>query len=129
MVSTILALVSTSGNALAQGQYPMQPPPAQMGPPPGAPPSGPAQQPQRPLEYAYRPDLSNPEFGECLQLEKRWQSLWQSYAQAYQTATSMTPRHPQYQQQASYVNSLKAQLDAAWNAFSKCIYFPPERRR
>jgi len=126
MFSTIMA--TTAGFAPAQGPYPMQAPPAPTGPPPGAAPAGPPAQ-QQPLEYAFRPDLTNPEYGECLQLEKTWRSLWQRYAQAYQTAATMTPRHPQYQQQANYVNGLRAQLDAAWNAFSsKCVYFPPARR-
>lgn len=58
-------------------------------------------------------------------MERNWRNLWQRYTQAYQTAMTMTTSHPQYQQQAAYVNGLKAQLDAAWNAFSgKCIYFP-----
>jgi hypothetical protein len=118
----------TAGIALAQGPYPMQAPPAQTGPPPGAAPPGPAQQ-QQPLEYAFRPDLTNPEYGECLQLERNWRTLWQRYAQAYQTAMTLTPSHPQYQQQVAYVNGLKAQLDASWSAFSgKCVYFPPARR-
>lgn len=86
----------------------------------------PVQPPQQiPSEYAYKPNLSNPEFGECLQLERNWKTLWNSYYQAYYHAQSMRPSDPQYQQMAAYVNNLRYQLDAAWSNFSqKCIYFP-----
>jgi len=89
----------------------------------------PASQPQQPLEYAFRPDLTNPEYGECLRLEKNWQALWQRYAQAYQQFMMMRPNDPQYRQMAAYAQGIKQQLDAAWNAFSgKCVYFSPPRR-
>jgi len=111
---------------LPQGPYPAQAPIR----PGGAPqPMPPASQGQQPLEYAFRPDLSNPEFGECLGLEKNWQAHWQRYAQAYQQVMMMNPNDPQYRQMASYAQTLKQQLDAAWNAFSgKCVYFPPRRQ-
>jgi len=128
MLCAVVFVIAAAGSGWSQQPYPMQPPQAPMGPPPQAAPPGPPQQQQQQLEYAFRPDLTNPEYGECLQLEKTWKALWQRYAQAYQTAMAMTPRHPQYQQQASYVNGLKAQLDVAWNAFSgKCVYFPASR--
>lgn len=80
---------------------------------------------QTPSEYAFRPNLTNPEFGECLQLERNWKTLWNSYYQAYYHAQRMSPSDPQYPQMAAYVNNLRYQLDAAWNTFSqKCIYFP-----
>ena len=76
-------------------------------------------------EYAFRPNLSNPEFGECLQLERNWKTLWNSYYQAYYHAQSMRPSDPQYQQMAAYVNNLRYQLDAAWSNFSqRCVHFP-----
>lgn len=102
-------------------QAPVPPMPRQMAPQraPAAPPQ------QMPSEYAYRPDLSNPEFGECLQLEKNWKTIWNSYYQAYYHAQRMSPSDPQYPQMAAYVNNLRYQLDAAWSNFSqKCIYFP-----
>jgi hypothetical protein len=129
LVMGMLVLMALgTGAAWSQAPYPMQAPQAPEGPPPQAGPPGAPQEQQRPLEYAFRPDLTNPEYGECLQLEKSWQALWQSYAQAYQTIMSMSPQHPQYQQMAAYVNNLKSRLDTAWNTFSsKCVYFPPRR--
>lgn len=80
---------------------------------------------QQSLEYAFRPDLSNPEYGECLQLEKQWKALWANYTQYYNQARMMYPGNPQYAQITYYLQNLKPQLDAAWNAFSgKCVYFP-----
>jgi len=77
------------------------------------------------MEYAFRPNLTNPEYGECLQLEKGWQGLWQRYAQFYQSLQGMSPSDPQYSQTVYFMQQLKNQLDAAWNDFSsKCIYFP-----
>ncbi len=101
-------------------QFPPQSPPR------ATPQRGPVQPPQQmPEEYAFRPNLTNPEFGECLQLERNWKTLWNSYYQAYYHAQSLPPSDPQYRQMAAYVNSLRYQLDAAWSAFSqKCIYFP-----
>ncbi|MCL4538747.1 MAG: hypothetical protein M1378_03990 [Bacteroidetes bacterium] len=122
----------------AQGPYPGQPAPAQpMGPP--AQPMGPPPQQvpgpqQQPSEYAFRPDLTNPEFGECLQLEKAWQAAWQRYAQEYQRVRWMNPRDPQYAQMTYYLRNLKQQLDATWQNFSgRCVYFPgvekPNRKK
>jgi hypothetical protein len=105
-------------------QYPA--PPLQ-GPPMGAPPP-PNQQAQQPIEYAFRPNLSNPEYGECLNLEKRWKNLWQTYYQLYNQTRMMNPSDPQYAQMANYVNHMKRQLDAAWADFSgRCVYFPNRR--
>ncbi|MBI4965074.1 MAG: hypothetical protein HY913_17505 [Desulfomonile tiedjei] len=110
-----------------QAPYPVQTP---MGPGGAvAQPTPPAAQQQQPMEYAFRPDLSNPEFGECLELEKNWRALWQRYAQVYQQVTTMNPSDPQYRQMALYAQGLKQHLDAAWNAFSgKCVYYPPRRQ-
>jgi hypothetical protein len=114
--------------AVAQVPYVPQAPVPQQ-----APQAAPRQQPapvdqQRSLEYAFRPDLSNPEYGECLNLERHWKTLWNSYTQSYQQAAMMHPSDPRYAQMASYVNSLRQQLDAAWNNFSsRCVYFPRSR--
>lgn len=75
-------------------------------------------------EYVFRPELTNPEYGECLQLEKNWKSLWTNYAQVYEQTRWMPPNSPQYVQTTYYLQQLKMQLDAAWNTFSKCIHFP-----
>jgi hypothetical protein len=100
-----------------QPQMQMQQPyPTQQ---PGAQPQGEA------LEYAFRPDLTNPEFGMCLQLEKNWKGLWERYYQLYHQARMMNPNDPQYAQLAYYLNVLKSQLDTAWYEFSsRCVYFP-----
>lgn len=95
-----------------QGQQPPQPQP-------GARPQG------YPSEYAFRPDLSNPEFGMCLKMEKQWKRLWHRYYQLYQQARMMNPNDSQYQQMVYYLNFVKSQLDTAWYEFSsKCVYFP-----
>jgi hypothetical protein len=115
----LLAAIPTG--ITAQGPYPGPPPPVQ---PMGPPPQGPAPQ-QQPSEYAFRPDLTNPEFGECLQLEKAWQATWQRYAQEYQRFRWMNPNDPQYAQMTYYLRTLKQQLDATWQTFSgRCVYFP-----
>jgi len=121
-----LALVVIWTEVHGQGTYapPGPPPPARPAPPPGVAPPAPQPQ-QRPMEYAFRPDLTNPEYGECLQLEKGWQGLWQRYAQYYQQFRSTRPDDPQYQQLAYIMQQLKSQLDTAWNEFSsRCVYFP-----
>jgi hypothetical protein len=88
----------------------------------------PNQQPQQPLEYAFRPNLSNPEYGECLNLEKSWKNLWQTYYQLYNQTRMMNSSDPQYAQMANYVNHMKMRLDAAWADFSgRCVYFPNRR--
>ncbi|MGC8659323.1 MAG: hypothetical protein ACP5U1_09635 [Desulfomonilaceae bacterium] len=128
LITLLLALLSVPliGIATPSAQYSGPPP----GPPTGyAPPQqmAPYQQ-QQPLEYAFRPNLTNPEYGECLNLEKRWKALYQAYYSAYSQARMMNPRDPQYAQMANYVNSMKAQMDAAWNDFSgRCVYFPRHR--
>jgi len=113
----------------AQQQYaPQRQPQRQPQQPPRRQQTQPPAQDQR-NEYAYRPDLTNPEFGECLNLEKNWQGLWQRYAEMYEGARWMNPQDPQYAQTAWYLQHLKGQLDAAWYTFSsKCIYFPQRRR-
>ena len=130
LLTTLLSMVSffTPEETASQMQFQAPPQaPVQAMPRPGPPPRQtvqPAPQ-QMPSEYAFRPNLSNPEFGECLQLERNWKTLWNSYYQAYYHAQRMSPSDPQYQQMAAYVNNLRYQLDAAWSNFSgKCIYFP-----
>lgn len=128
-----LALITAPVAVWGQSPYPAQAPyPSQAPAAPGVAPSQPMPpqaQPQQPMEYAFRPDLTNPEYGECLGLEKNWQTHWQRYAQAYQQVMMMNPKDPQYRQMAFYAQNLKQQLDAAWNAFSgKCVYFPPSHR-
>jgi hypothetical protein len=97
------------------GQYAPQAPSGQ--PYPGA-------QQQQPMRYAFRPELSNQQYGECLGLERNWKNLWQQYAQGYRQAQSMNTSDPRYVQMTYYLANLRSQVDAAWNAFSgKCIYF------
>ncbi len=101
--------------------------PVRPQPAPGAPvqPQQVPQQQDQPLEYAFRPDLTNPEFGMCLNLEKRWKDMWQRYYQLYSQARMTNPNDPQYAQLTYYARMVKSQLDAAWNDFSsRCVYFP-----
>ena len=103
-------------------QAPYYPQPPAMQPMPG---QQPAPGPQMPREYAFRPDLTNPQYGECLGLENNWKGLWQRYAMEYQRAMAMNPRSPEYAEMTRYMQGLKQQLDQAWNIFSsRCIYFP-----
>lgn len=108
----------------AQAPYPPQP---------SAPPAAPVPQPtqipqQQPTEYAFRPDLTNPQYGECLRLEKHWQALWQNYYQLYYQHRMMNPNDPAYSQLTYHVRAVKQQLDNAWQQFSsQCIYFPTRR--
>lgn len=130
----------------AQAPYPPQAPmaPAQPGPQPQySPQRQPQMQPQQAPqgqqaqppgqsqqgEYAFRPNLTNPEYGECLNLEKNWQGLWRRYAEMYEGARWMSPQDPQYAQTAWYLQHLKSQMDAAWYTFSsRCVYFPQRSR-
>ena len=144
-VCAVMTIWLMSAVCLAQAPY--GPPPAAprspMMPPsqPGVPRNAPVQpqrtptvpmQPQpvpqqqnQPLEYAFRPDLTNPEYGQCLNLEKQWKALWQRYYQIYSQVRMMNPNDPQYAQVTYYARMVKSQLDAAWNHFSsKCVYFP-----
>ncbi|MDQ1237959.1 MAG: hypothetical protein QG577_143 [Thermodesulfobacteriota bacterium] len=101
----------------AQGQRPMGQ--SQAGPRQGLP------QVDMPQEYAFRPDLSNPEFGNCLQLEKNWKALWERYTNYYEQVRMMHPGSPQFGQATRILQHMKMELDAAWNAFQgQCIYFP-----
>lgn len=87
---------------------------------------------QPPLEYAFRPDLTNPQYGECLRMEKNWRALWERYYQLYSQALAMR-NHPGYAQMTWRLQTLRRQLDAAWQTFSsQCVYYPqyqqaPER--
>ena len=131
-LAPIIGLMAIPDEAGSQNQFPGVPQAPQIqqpAPPQMVPQRRPATQPAPPQqmqsEYAFRPNLSNPEFGECLQLERNWKTLWNSYYQAYYHAQSMRPSDPQYQQMAAYVNNLRYQLDAAWSNFSqRCVYFP-----
>ncbi|MGO9570781.1 MAG: hypothetical protein ACLP5H_24920 [Desulfomonilaceae bacterium] len=122
LILAIFLLAAAPVALLAQAPYAGQPP---APPQPMRPPQQVPVPQQQPSEYAFRPDLTNPEFGECLQLEKAWQAAWQRYAQEYQRARWMNPRDPQYPQMTYYLQNLKQQLDAAWQSFSgRCVYFP-----
>jgi hypothetical protein len=125
-VTLVLFVATSCIPLLAWGQVPVAPqapvpgpdsrqqqrPPGQQKPPPGK-------------EYVFRPELTNPEFGECLQLEKNWKTLWGNYTQIYEQTRWMHPSSPQYAQTTYYLQQLKMQLDAVWNTFStKCIHFP-----
>ena len=98
-------------------------------PPAAQPTPVPPQQQNQPsgqgLEYAFRPDLTNPEFGMCLKMEKNWRALWQQYMQVYNQLRMMSPQDPRYAQMMRYAYSLKARHDAAWQNFTnRCVYFP-----
>jgi len=98
-------------------QQPMQP----------GPPAAPQQ--EQPMEYAFRPDLTNPQYGQCLEMEKHWQAQWRQYYQFYHQHRTMNPSDPQYAQMTHYVQMLKQQLDHAWANFSsQCIHYPSRRR-
>lgn len=110
--------------AWSQIPYPPQAPVPEYGAN-SAPSPGRRQLQQPTQEYAFRPELTNPEYGECLQLEKHWKELSNSYAHYYQQARMMHPGNPQYPQMTNFLQQMKMQLDAAWNNFSsRCIYFP-----
>ncbi len=125
MVAILTSLVLPV-EVVSQAQFQGVPQAPVPQPPQRQPQRAPAQGPQQmDSEYAFRPNLTNPEFGECLQLERNWKTLWNSYYQAYYHAQRMHPSDSQYQQMAAYVNNLRYQLDAAWTNFSqKCVYFP-----
>ncbi len=108
-----------------QAPVPRAAPPRQASPPPsGRRRTGPPQR-QAPAEYAFRPDLTNPQFGECLRLEKNWKALYQQYYQYYQSFRMMARNDPRTMEMSYFLNTLKSQLDAAWRNFSsRCIYFP-----
>ncbi len=111
----------------APGYPQAQPAPVYPQPQPVQPPAPgpPAQQQQAPGEYAFRADLTNPQSGECLGLERIWQANWYRYTAEYQRAMMMNPKDPNYPQMTLYVQGLRQQLDQSWNIFSsKCIYFP-----
>jgi hypothetical protein len=106
------------GTRSPQYQYPVPAPRPQQ-------PQQSQQAQQQRQEYAFRPNLTNPEYGQCLGLEKNWKNLWQQYAQGYQQAQSLSPQDPRYAQMSYYLVDLKRRLDDAWYQFSsRCIYFP-----
>jgi len=103
----------------AQPPFPQQPRPPQPMPQ--------TMNPQQPLEYAFRPDLTNPQFGECRQIEKNWKAVWQQYYYTYEQIRMMSPQDPRLQQMLSHAHQLKRQHDAAWQALcDRCIYFPQQ---
>ncbi len=107
----------------AQAPYPPQVPSPYQQPMQQPTPAGP-QAGTRPLEYAFKPDLTNPQYGECLQLEKNWKNLYLQYYRFYEQAR-MGQAYGDYTYQ---INALRSQMDAAWNTFSgKCIYFPKNK--
>lgn len=86
-------------------------------------------QQQMPPEYAFRPDLSNPEYGNCLQWERNWKTLWYRYSEYYNQVRMMHPGDQRFGPATRYLQSMKMELDAAWNTFrNNCIYFPRTRR-
>lgn len=105
-------------------QQPMYPSQSQV-------PVQPAPQGQQPLTYAFRPDLTNPEYGQCLQMEKQWKDLWHQYYQQYENYRRWGHADPTQVSIWQYtLTSLRQQLDQAWQAFSsRCIYFPQPRQR
>jgi hypothetical protein len=111
-----------------QGMYPPQGQPGQQPPPQGAP-QAPAQG-QQPGTYAFRPNLTNPEYGECLQMEKAWKDLWNQYYQQYENYRRWGYSDPT--QAAIWqhnLTQLRQQLDQAWQNFTgRCIYFPQRPR-
>jgi hypothetical protein len=132
LLSLMLLQISA---ALAQMQYqPTMPPQTPILPPqqmyPGTPGQAQSVPPNPPqgqgsVQYAFRPDLSNPEYGQCLQMEKQWKALYQRYYQEYERI-----RLYGYQQgdSGAYLQSLRQQMDAAWNNFSsRCVYFPKQK--
>jgi hypothetical protein len=117
----------SSGPTIAPGRMPTQPPTA---PVPRSAPTvrRPVQGSGTAAEYAFRPDLDNRQYGECLQLEKTWKGLYNQYYQFYQYYRMMPPSDPKAAEMSYYLNSLKQQLDAVWRNFSsRCIYFPERR--
>ncbi len=136
--TTIVLLVSIVSilpiAAEAQQPYPGQMP-APHGPPPApGQPQAPSRQQmpgqqQMPAEYAFRPDLTNPEYGRCLNLEKHWKNMWQMYAHQYQVFRSMGPRDPRAVRLSYFLRDLRGKLDAAWENFSRaCVYFPRQQQ-
>ncbi|MEW6349798.1 MAG: hypothetical protein AB1646_12100 [Thermodesulfobacteriota bacterium] len=127
---------------VAQAQVPLPPRAPEFQLPPGQVPQGVQPQAQPPLPpqapppqqgagfaYTFRPDLTNPQFGQCLGLEKQWKGLWQQYYEAYQNATQMYPGDPRWAQVTHYLANLKQQLDAAWHQFSsQCVQFREPKR-
>jgi hypothetical protein len=144
VVTCLISVLLLAMGSAAQAQYPLQAPPAPQTPqtpaapqpapsvrPPqvgGAGPSPQGSDPQKPLEYAYRPELTNPEFGNCLSLEKNWRGLYQQYYREYEQLRMVDTRDPQYSAYVYRLQQLKQQLDAAWSAFGPCIYFPGRNR-
>ncbi len=131
--SVIFLIMPMTAVCQAPGYPQAQPAPVYPQPAPGqpvqptAPPSA-LQQPM-PAEYAFRGDLTNDQYGECLGLERTWQANWHRYAYEYQRAMMVSNKDPIYPQITWYVQGIKQQLDQSWNAFSsKCIYFPPTRQ-
>jgi hypothetical protein len=58
-------------------------------------------------------------------MEKNWHALYQQYYQYYQGFQRMARNDPKTMEMSYFLNSLKSQLDAAWQNFSsRCIYFP-----
>lgn len=108
----------------AQAPY-YAPPSMPQGAPSPAAGGGPGKGP----EYAFRPNLTNPEYGRCLQLEQHWRGMWQQYYDLYQQHRMMNPRNPAYRRLTYHLQLLRQQLDAAWNVFtSRCIHFPDPRK-
>ncbi len=78
--------------------------------------------------YAFKPDLTNAQYGRCLSMERHWKNLWQQYNEGYNNARQMYPADPRLTELSYHLANLKQQLDAAWQQFSsECIYFPQRK--
>jgi hypothetical protein len=92
---------------------------------PGTQPGIQTQPEQMPLQYSFRPNLSNPEYGECLGLEKRWKELHTQYATEYERARYVRPGSTNFNNYMIYIQNLRYEAEKAWMNFSsRCVYFP-----
>ncbi len=102
---------SQPGSQYQQGSYPsVAPSPDQPG-----------------LRYAFRPDLNNYQYGQCLTMERQYMEMWHQYREAYMKITMMGQRHPMYGALTQQIQAMKQQMDTLWNNFSgTCIYYPSQ---
>ena len=105
--------------------YP-QPQPAQPMQPPA--PGPPAQQQQMPGEYAFRGDLTNPQYGECLALERTWQANWYRYAAEYQRAIMMNPKDPNLPADDSVHSGPQTTIGSVMEYLQQQMHLLPEPR-
>ncbi len=140
LLTAFIAVILMVGSSLAQMQSPqapfpqqqpgpmgeMRPQPPQQMAPMGRPQVPQQYQQQQSLQYAFKPELTNPEYGQCLQLEKQWKALYQRYYQEYERIRMYGAQSGDY---VGYLQNLRQQMDAAWNNFSsRCVYFPKKKQ-